>query len=462
MPDQQLFCKRCKGDEEELFVDVVMQTSCIPDPFGPDSNSFHFDTCQENSKPEYASNGEDHDAGPGFKFQNRYMPPMEGAFACNVIDDMGDFQEQDLMLLKDVIGQYVEMETVDKHGKCELKRQLSHDEPPSPLSPSRRPTLFGSQATGCQPKQARNSCQAKNLATQLEWGLMERRCSVPCSNAQQERPHSLIGELSPGDVLSIQNFDAGFGMTRLGTAGGFMGHVLVVVSPAQRIGRGSAVDKAFEDIHPETTELYSVSVLECSRGAEGLAEVNMVLCVEEGGRVILGGEYRPDEVTINELSQEVHIWFSPSKFRGENFRADVMCKVIEDMRSNQRNWSWSTAIRAVFLSGDISGHGSSITMEEIEASWSADPICTSIVVTFWQRYFHTLAIIDSIDPLQLILQFMPLLADRVLPGQLLSTMLSRGWSFRHGEAKLTKGKPTMWSLARPDNIAALPRQISAW
>jgi len=215
-----------------------------------------------------------------------------------------------------------------------------------------------------------------------------------------------------------------------------MGHVLLVVADPQPISRRSDVGAAFHEIWALSgRSLYCVDVIECSRGAEGLCEVKMVLSLDKNGQVLLCGEYsvKENEIGINEEAEEIHIWHSPPLFRGSSFRPDVMTTVLQDMRSNQQNWSWSTAVRAFFFSGEISSRvGESVTMKEIQESWQAEPICTSIVVIFWQRYLDRLARLECIDPLQLILQVLPLKADRVLPGELFKVMLSRGWSLWQG------------------------------
>jgi hypothetical protein len=222
-------------------------------------------------------------------------------------------------------------------------------------------------------------------------------------------------------------------IARIGAVGGFMGHVLLVVSAPQIILKKSAVGRAFQQHSRDSCTLVSVRVVECSRGIEGLSEVATVLSIDETGRVLLRGETHGDTLSVNEDPEEVHIWHSPPQFRKSNFCLDVMVEVLEDMRSIPQNWSWSTAVRAFFLSGDISGRiDSRVTMKEILDSWEAQPICTSIVVVFWQRYLHKLASRQRTDPLHLILQVMPLRADRVLPGHLVAAMVAHGWSLWSG------------------------------
>jgi len=342
--------------------------------------------------------------------------------------------------LMKVVGKCGKMD--DRWPKAPSSQDLFLGESvPYPMPPATcRPKLLeASQPPGCQPVHAAASCPVK---TGREGTLPRRARTGNTAQAELGTLSSLVPELCPGDVLSIIDNDFGdvlsiidndFGITRLGAAGGFMGHVLLVASPARRIERKSEVGRTFQGLVTSArNELYSVGILECSRSAEGLYAVDIVLSVDERGQVTLRGEYRPGEIIINECCQEVHIWRSPSKFRGGHFRLDVMYKVLEDMKSHQRSWSWSTAVRALFFSGLISSQKGVDTMKEIEDCWHNDPICTSIVVTFWQRYLQKLAIAEAIDPLDLILQFMPLRADSVLPGELLNTLLLRGWSLWHG------------------------------
>lgn len=284
----------------------------------------------------------------------------------------------------------------------------------------------------CKPLHATTSCPySQDYAHDFVKPVSSQSNSARKSQTRHSNTGGLFGALLPGDVLNI--IGETNAITRLGAAGGFMGHVLLVLSPPQPISKRSAVGRALHPFLPKNCkELYSVGTVECSRSTEGLYQVNVVVCLDEVGRVSLCGEYWGDEVTINEGLEEVHMWHSPSGFRGDNFSMDVMSEVLEDMRSCQQNWSWSTAVRAFLFSGDISANRGAVSMKEIEESWQAQPICTSIVVTFWQRYFCKLARLHGTDPLNLILQHMPLRSDRVLPGELLSTMLSRGWSLWEG------------------------------
>lgn len=209
-----------------------------------------------------------------------------------------------------------------------------------------------------------------------------------------------------------------------------MGHVLLAVSEARPFGPQSEVGQIFSEFCTDGRDvLQLVSIVECTREAEGLAESTLVLCSNAAGSIFVCGEHDGVEFSICDEPEEIHIWQSPPKFRNDHFRRGLMQDVLKDMRAHQQNWSWSTAVRAFLLSGGISqGTDTPISLEEIQDSWRVEPICTSIVVIFWQQYLHRLAQIEHADSLQLILEHMPVKADRVLPGELLCSLLAHGWT----------------------------------
>jgi hypothetical protein len=102
-----------------------------------------------------------------------------------------------------------------------------------------------------------------------------------------------------------------------------------------------------------------------------------------------------------------------------------MTRIVMQMRNREASWSWGTAVRAFLLSADVSD---GVDLETIKKCWKSDPICTSVVISFWQRYMCKLA--DSIpdaDAMDWILEWMPIMADRALPGELMSKMEKCGW-----------------------------------
>jgi hypothetical protein len=246
-----------------------------------------------------------------------------------------------------------------------------------------------------------------------------------------DSPHALI---CAGDVLNFRGrFNA---LSRLGSSGGFMGHVVLAVSEMRPLLPEAEVAQLFEEFAADgRNTLYAVNIVECSRDTTGLSESTLILYVNIEGGVFVGGEINGPQLTSFDEPEEVHIWHGPLEFREKSFREDFMHEVLTDMRKSQHSWSWSTALRAFWLSSDLSHSTEApVTLKEIRECWQVEPICSSIVVIFWQKYLLKLALCQHANPLDLILKYMPLKADRVLPGELLYSMLSHGWT-------LSKPKP---------------------
>merc|ERR1740130_2021381 len=102
-----------------------------------------------------------------------------------------------------------------------------------------------------------------------------------------------------------------------------------------------------------------------------------------------------------------------------------MTQVLSDMKDNEASWSHFTAALAVLASAKLEsaeGVQPEQTMEMVRGCWKREPICTSVVIIFWQRYLCELVAGSEQQALDLILRWMPLKADRGLPGDLLGAM----------------------------------------
>lgn len=207
------------------------------------------------------------------------------------------------------------------------------------------------------------------------------------------------------------------------------------------------------------------------------------------------GEVGPNgDVISTEAPEPAELWQSPEELRAE-LRADLMGQVVAEMRASQANWSYTTGLKAMFKTASVKRvSGSNISLQEIVECWARPPICTSVVISFWQRYLvklslrippppgvsclflegervaywstaegnwadglvigrnmdragnvvsYNLDVVCSVPPaclrrpvltrlaetmaLDLILQYMPLKADRALPGDLLKTLKESEW-----------------------------------
>lgn len=233
-------------------------------------------------------------------------------------------------------------------------------------------------------------------------------------------------QISPGDVLCVRGEDR---ISAIGAVGGFMGHVLVAMSlprPVSWFG-SEADDLRCLWPHRDISLVWRLTTMESSRRNRGLHLTEMLLQQDCGGQLRLIGENRQNSEYI-EYDDPVEVWQAPAELRAQ-FRMDIMVQVVEDMKVNEASWSLSTAARALFLLAGVGGRTDrSAVLQELQDCWMKEPICTSVVITFWQRYLCKLSAITLQDPADLVIKWMPLKADRALPGELLGTMLRVGWT----------------------------------
>lgn len=256
------------------------------------------------------------------------------------------------------------------------------------------------------------------------------------ARVKSERNTRLDTLLAIGDVIAVRGNDR---LSRIGASGGFMGHVLVVTAPPKGIHRDSAEGLEFQKIWPErsTTIVWQIAALESIRGhATGLHDIELLCYVEEpSGKVCLLGEISEQDVILkyeHDVPEILEFWQCPQELRAAN-RSDLMDQVLSEMKTQQASWSWSTAVRAFLLPPGLITNNSTIapSIQEIQDCWKAEPICTSVVIAFWQRYLCKLAErgfpFTNMTAFDMILQWMPLKADRVLPGELLNTLRLCKW-----------------------------------
>lgn len=230
-----------------------------------------------------------------------------------------------------------------------------------------------------------------------------------------------------GDVLLIKG---GGRVAQIGTSSGFMGHVLVALGPAEALDARS--DDA-QQLFANCPSLYGaciwrVKTLESCRSRDGLHQAEMLLRVDPAtGCIFLVGELVGD-LTMTIIDEEtVEIWQSPPTMRSHC--CSLLCsEVLCEMRASEQNWSFTTAARALLNAAQVhSGRNNVDLCEELKDCWDVAPICTSTVITFWQRYLCRLATATNQSQSDLMLRYMPIKADRALPGELACAMRRCGW-----------------------------------
>jgi hypothetical protein len=177
--------------------------------------------------------------------------------------------------------------------------------------------------------------------------------------------------------------------------------------------------------------------MEICRAHEGIYETDYLVYIDESGRILLHGEAAlTGRLTRYDDTVPLEVFQSPSSLRCD-MRHHIVNDVLAEIRSDQTSWSWSTAIRAFLFSADLpTHHEMDAALQAIEACWHQAPICTSLVIVFWQRYLCQLADEynasrrrnQELHAMDWISQWMPLKSDRALPGDLLSTLDQCGWN----------------------------------
>lgn len=229
------------------------------------------------------------------------------------------------------------------------------------------------------------------------------------------------------------------------------------MKPAEHVTRDSDEAQALQAIWPPgERSLWIVQTVESTRGEKGLHRADMLLKVEvPSGKLHMVAEARLDRSLVSPTSnEEVHLWRSPRGMQAM-LQPAVVEEVLHAMALHQSNWSFATAARAVLLPGRrLSNHAGSF-LEEMRECWDAEPICTSVVISFWQRYICQVAdrasrgivsvqtevesasraasgspvcAAGNLDVEELIMKWMPLKADGVLPRELLRILGNCGWS----------------------------------
>jgi len=209
-----------------------------------------------------------------------------------------------------------------------------------------------------------------------------------------------------------------------------MGHVLVVRAAPQMVSRQWFQEWDVNVAWPanNVTHIWKVPTIESTRCAVGLHRCEMLVHIQLDGTLVLLGELATIDGGALEFSQideeAVEIWQSPAELRSQ-LSMECMHDVLSDMVSCEASWSFTTAARAVFKSGKLSRRRD--LLRKVQGYWDSAPICTSVVIAFWQRYLCRFAKATGQRETDLIMKWMPLKADRVLPGELITTMRKCGW-----------------------------------
>lgn len=275
------------------------------------------------------------------------------------------------------------------------------------------------------------------------------------------RPRSEAADLSlqPGDVLCIRGRGE---LHAVGRSGGFLGHVLVVTEHPTRVFQHTVDGLELESVWPSPDAVvWKVPTLESTRGRAGLHRAEMILHSDpRSGRLLLIAEMVPISQSSVELStihdEFAELWHCPAELRA-SMQPHLFEQAVADMYEADAAWSYATAARAALRSAVLPDMASTALVDLVQSSWISPPICTSVIVAVWQRYLCKLALSSGGDDMaaSLLRRWMPLLADRVLPGELLQILQAHGWRVSHSL------EPFQLRAMTPMTAPVTPRGVSA-
>lgn len=308
----------------------------------------------------------------------------------------------------------------------------------TPDMPARRPRLG---ATVCKPEvpaappRVATAMRSRPFVAEQSRSMSvmksrPRACSDGCIVPPTHSEQLIRLPMLPGDILFVKGNGH---LAEIGTTGGFMGHVLLVLAPPVPILMNSREACELQDIWPaENVQcIWRIPTVESTRSNIGLHQSQMLAHLEsDTGRLILIGEIAgldPSGALSSIESEVAEVWQSPKELR-LRLCANKMSEVLREMLACQSSWSLTTAARAVFKSAGLAWSNDEMEfMAEVEESWETAPICTSVVISFWQRYLCKCARETGQSEMNAILKWMPLKADRGLPGELMATLQRCGW-----------------------------------
>lgn len=284
---------------------------------------------------------------------------------------------------------------------------------------------------GCMSPALLSARESFNIGRRDSFAL-PRVESFAVRSTQRESIHEdpLQSLIVAGDVLFVKG---GVQFQTIGANGGFMGHVLLALSSPQRVDAGSDMAVSLRAVWPKDAEcIWRVHTVESTRSASGLHQAEMLIHMDKLTHCLwLVGELSLDHSDLAKVDSEaVQVWQSPPALR-ERLRPELVTATLKDMGAHAAEWSLATAARAVLFSGSrCEGLKKSEVLKGARACWRSKPICTSIVIVFWQRYLCKFAQLDASegDAAELIQKWMPLKADRTLPGTLQAVLKECNWS----------------------------------
>eukprot|EP00927_Polykrikos_kofoidii_P054238 TRINITY_DN48692_c0_g1_i1.p1 TRINITY_DN48692_c0_g1~~TRINITY_DN48692_c0_g1_i1.p1 ORF type:complete len:475 (-),score=61.32 TRINITY_DN48692_c0_g1_i1:117-1481(-) len=204
---------------------------------------------------------------------------------------------------------------------------------------------------------------------------------------------------------------------------------------------------AYFGLVDDDLEVFSVDTIESSRPLKGV-EMCWYPSHTYYGRHKTTGEVvviadmpvGSDQIDVHEEQVPVKMLLHPFRLEhgSQLFDAKAFRKAVNFSAAESKRWSIGTGIRAVTtrqLSLEAADYPDEASraelMEHLRRRWHTRPICSSVAIQVWQRYFE-LASQDAgpaaeDQAARAILRWMPVFADQTAPSTLLKVLSGHGW-----------------------------------
>lgn len=202
-------------------------------------------------------------------------------------------------------------------------------------------------------------------------------------------------------------------------------------------------------IDPRATDIFILRTIESTRALRGQdiswypAKTFFARDRRTGEAWMVGdipiGSMKSNVIETTPSPVPVKLLFHPLRpgCGGPPFQLEVFRTALGESAKVSRKWGLATALRGMRAKRESldpqqypDPRSREVLMAELRESWDRDPICASVAIKVWQRYFDLAAGGNDDVAAQFILRFMPLIADQTWPSAMIKNLSKCGWVMR--------------------------------
>lgn len=223
-------------------------------------------------------------------------------------------------------------------------------------------------------------------------------------------------------------------------------HVVLCCGPMTRDAEAEQ-DLIESGMSPEN-EVFACNTIESNHGLKGQeilwypARTFFARNRKTGEAALVADEGESEVFEIASNHVPVKLLLHPLRPDSNNpkFNHDAWNQALKVSAEASKSWALATGARAFFAKRESldptdypTPESRQALLRDLKARWNQKPICTSVAIQVWQRYFK----LDAGEgpaaadkAAQNILRFMPVLSDRTLPSAFIKALSKSGWVLR--------------------------------